>query len=238
MYLNLIEKYNSGSVIEVWNEINTLTNITSRNENFEDIMIILNETMQRVKFNFDLIYSTLKKLNYQFKDESTCFYSTAQENLDKLKAINKEFGFLPLSIIYFYKHISKINFLFQNSNNFNYHYSDPVYIESVSNILEMMQDGSWEETMYENMDDSRPLYLEISPDFYHKDNVSGGIPYGIEITKTQQVDSKLLNTPYGDLFFIDYLRLCFKYGGFPNITKENQNCLEFISLLRSELKPF
>lgn len=193
--MNLLERYNTGNEIEVWNEIYSMNEITSQNEKRNDILLVLNETMQRVRFNFELIYSELKNSQYPFQNESKCLYPTADNEIEKLGNKVKEFGFLPLSIFYFYKSIYKINLLFQNNKTFKYRYSDPVYIESVENILKNMDDGAWEELMFENSDDENPVYMEISPDFYHKDNVSGGLPYGIEITKKQQIDAKILNTP-------------------------------------------
>ena len=236
MYLNLSKRYLNGDEIGVWNDIHSVVDITPKSENWGDIIFVLNETMLRVKFNFDLIYTELKRQNYSFCDKLEYLYSTPDSNINELKSQVHEFGFLPLSIEYFYKYIFKINLLFQHNQIYNYKYSDPVYIESVNNILNSMEDGSWKEIMFENIDDNKPIYIEIAPDFYHKDNTSGGIPYGIELTKKQQIDSKILNTPYGDLFFVKYLRLSFEYGGFPNIAKYNNNYTIIVNSLKKGLK--
>jgi hypothetical protein len=43
--------------------------------------------------------------------------------------------------------------------------------------------------------------------------VSGGDPYEMSIPDLR-ADGELLNERH-NLFFVEYLRLCFRYGGFP-----------------------
>jgi hypothetical protein len=55
--------------------------------------------------------------------------------------------------------------------------------------------------------------LAIAPDDLHKANTSGGEPYEIAVPDLC-ADGKLLNERH-DLYFIEYLRLVFRFGGFP-----------------------
>ena len=64
-----------------------------------------------------------------------------------------------------------------------------------------------------------PLKLELSADFLHKQNISGGPPHAIRLppeTAADAVDPPLLYTRYRRRL-VDYLRLAFRYGGFPGL---------------------
>ena len=57
------------------------------------------------------------------------------------------------------------------------------------------------------------MAIAIAPDDLHKANISGGAPYEIAIPDLR-ADGELVNERHR-LFFVDYLRLCFEFGGFP-----------------------
>jgi len=64
-----------------------------------------------------------------------------------------------------------------------------------------------------------PLSLELSPDHLHKQNISGGGPHTIELPPQEPadaVDPPLLYTRYRSRL-VDYLRLAFRFGGFPGL---------------------
>jgi hypothetical protein len=238
MYFNLYNRYIAGEEVCVWKDIYSIKNSTM-DENWQDSIKVLQETFERVKFNLDLICNRLINSNlYTLKDDDYAIKYNYESNhyLDILKGKIQNFGYMPLSLELFYKNIEKINFLHSYNVLLPFKYADPLFIDSIKNILDNMSDGSWEELMYENMYYNKPLYIEFSPDYYHKDNISGGLPYGIEITSTQQIDSCVLNTPYGCIYFVEYLRLCFKYGAFPNISNKNRNYKEFVKQLNLGLK--
>jgi hypothetical protein len=60
--------------------------------------------------------------------------------------------------------------------------------------------------------DSDPA-ITIAPDDLHKSNTSGGPPYEIAVPDLN-ADGRLLNERH-DLYFVDYLRTAFRFGGFP-----------------------
>jgi hypothetical protein len=48
---------------------------------------------------------------------------------------------------------------------------------------------------------------------YHKVNVSGGAPYGILVPDSSA--DATINLDGTKMYFVDYLRECFQWGGFP-----------------------
>jgi hypothetical protein len=62
-----------------------------------------------------------------------------------------------------------------------------------------------------------PYALEIAPDECHKSNYSGGGAMAVHIPDPA-IDAKLVSEDgWDDMYFLDYLRLCFRYGGFPGL---------------------
>jgi hypothetical protein len=68
----------------------------------------------------------------------------------------------------------------------------------------------------------------LRPDDLHKADTSGGDAYEIAIPDLR-ADGELLNERH-DLFFVDYLRLCSRYGGFPGYDGARQVPAEIESL--------
>jgi hypothetical protein len=60
-----------------------------------------------------------------------------------------------------------------------------------------------------------PYHLAIAPDYYHKYGVSGGAPYEIAFPDLA-IDAPLLNE-WHETTFVNYLRLCFRWGGMPGL---------------------
>jgi hypothetical protein len=71
--------------------------------------------------------------------------------------------------------------------------------------------------MYIEDGEEPPYALEIAPDECHKSNYSGGGAMAVLIP-APGIDAKLVSEDAWDgMYFLDYLRLCFRYGGFPGL---------------------
>ena len=69
----------------------------------------------------------------------------------------------------------------------------------------------WEED--DEDDDTEPFVLPVAPDRLHKENTSGGAPYGFELPRAG-VDG-LFFVETTTMPFVSYLNLVFANGGFP-----------------------
>lgn len=132
--------------------------------------------------------------------------------------------YLPLSIVAWISEIGNVNFCgthpewgktgyaFEGNTN-EVLYTDPLFFElDKESIL-----YQYEEWLYQieecGEDEIGPFKISISPDYIHKANVSGGVPYEVYADK-MQFDSFLLNERHGG-GVIYYLRNSLYWGGFP-----------------------
>lgn len=82
------------------------------------------------------------------------------------------------------------------------------------------------------------LYIfEVAPDPLHKSNISGGGPIEF-LFPDFAIDGKLRcdDTDYG--YFVDYLRECFEWGGFPGLKDSKKPPRNELDFLTKDLLPF
>ena len=80
--------------------------------------------------------------------------------------------------------------------------------------------------------------LDLAPDYLHKANTSGGAPYRIELPFFG-ADPDFVNEAH-ELPFVDYLRLCFRWAGFPRLEghADRPNVREFLQMMGNGLERF
>jgi hypothetical protein len=126
---------------------------------------------------------------------------TAREDVARFE---KEFGVLPLSLRAFYEVVGEVNLMGRHPTldpSDNPIAPDPLVVHGL------------DEGMVMDEDDGESRTIIIAPDDLHKANTSGGDPYTITVPDPR-ADGELLDERHR-LFFVDYLRLCFEFGGFP-----------------------
>lgn len=235
---SLSHRYKENKCLEVWKEIDSLQEKAFKPDFFSDVQDVLTQTMVRVKENIDLIYNRLVEHNYHFAFEAQKRVHPPSNTKDLLKRLDKKVNslnfFAPLSLSKFYEIVGGICFIETPHPNALI-YADPLVIFDLEYTLNTLEEPYWTEDMHIYIEEDNRLFIDVAPDIYHKDNVSGGAPYQIELSKTPSIDSKFLNEPHRTTF-IDYLRICFNWGGFPNIKENNPNYKSFIEPLLKDLK--
>ena len=238
--MTLLEKYKNGEVKEVYAEIQKLGKDAFIPENFSEVEAVLIETFERVAYNLEIIYSELKNINYVFYDRP---YHKPLSNTDKLlkelDKVVKEFGFVPLSLKYFYKIVGGVDFAWNYNKEkiVTWELADPIQISSLDELVSYVTDEDWKEDILDYVNDDEDYgyaFLELSADDLHKDNISGGSPYSLKIEEEPTVDSDFVDEPHNTTF-IDYLRICFDYCGFPG-NPDNEDYRELAAKVRPKLK--
>jgi hypothetical protein len=228
--MTLYDRYINGQTEQVYQDIYALGQDAFLPANLPDIEKVLTETFQRVAYNLDIIYRELKNINYLFKAEPKYNFEKplhkplldTKNLLEKLDNAVKPFGFVPLSLKYFYQIVGSVNFVwdYETNEDFIWEMADPIQIASLDAVVETVTDEWWSEDMQLYVDDENvgTAFLDLAADDLHKDNVSGGQAYAIQITNQPSIDSNFMNEPNATNF-INYLRICFAYCGFPGIAR-------------------
>lgn len=248
--MTLHEKYLSGETVEVYDIITAWGQDAFLPGNSEQVHAVLTETFSRVAYNLNIIYAELQQLNYLFNVEPHYNFEKALHSpladtemlLHKLDEAVKPFGHVPLSLKYFYRIVGGVNFVwdYHTNENFLWDMADPIQIASLDAVVETVTGEYWAEDIQQYVDDENfgEAFLELAADDLHKDNVSGGMAYAIQLTSTPSVDSAFMNEP-NDTSFINYLRICMEHCGFPGITRPDihNDYQPFFDKVKPQLKP-
>jgi hypothetical protein len=114
---------------------------------------------------------------------------------------------------------------------------DPLCVDSAEHVKYLLKE--WEgcrSKVDPELDD--PCSLDLAPDHLHKANVSGGSSYGIELPYLG-ADPIFVNEEHG-LPFVDYLRLAFRWGGFPRLERHAHDIdvRKFVTEITRDMEPF
>ncbi|HEU5378534.1 MAG TPA: hypothetical protein VFV38_24190 [Ktedonobacteraceae bacterium] len=250
------EGYQQGAYQEVYDELLKLGENVFLDTFYKDAQLVAHSLMQRVRYNIELIISRLSLLGYRFgegiwdlEDEldpevkamfersMPVFKPPTSEDLLYLEKLEQLLGVLPLSLIYWYKEVGGVNLvgLFPSEEKHTFtrqdgSYLDPLLIYPVEFVLEMLRDykrrNVWE----------KDPKLPLSPDSLFKYNYSGSSPYAMEFP-CKAFDTPLLDEKHNTTF-INYLRICMRWGGFPGLEQNKTLSQDKIAFLTKDLLPF
>ncbi len=233
----LLSKYEAGEHEAVWHHIRSLDNLNE--EQRTEVVAVAEATMRRVARNVDLLSDRLAKRGWLalFSEHSALRTMPAHSDRSVFIQIEEECGApLPPTLFAFWKCVGGVNWVWDyriNSSAPNLNVDlpmdemDPLCIDPPSVATSFLDE--WKEQKNDpDRETDDPFPIELAPDYLHKANISGGMPYAISIP-FWGADPVFANERH-ELPFVDYLRLVFKWAGFPGLEdhKERQDVKQFI----------
>ena len=205
--LPLFDRYQAGAHRAVWRELVALGSAVRNDAHAADALAVAYETMRRVDANVRTIVERLTSMRYTFVPDPTPrpHVPPSAGAAKAVAAFEKAFGTLPLSLRAFYEVVGEVNLIGRHpalDPTGNPIAPDPLVVYGLDEGLVEVDE-----------DDDAPAAITIAPDDLHKANTSGGDPYEMTIPDLR-ADGELLHERHR-LLFVDYLRLCFRFGGFP-----------------------
>lgn len=209
-----IARYQAGEREQVWAELTALGEQVRQEHILPDALAVAYETMSRVRENVQRIIPRLQRIPYDF--DCLCgldgpYVPPPGDIKDQVARLERLTGQLPLSLRAWYEvggsvDLTGFQALWPNV------YTDPLVIEPIELAFHDFQD--WQEQFAdEEVGEVGPFLIPVAPDFYFKNNFSGGSAYAIQVPDSS-ADALVLNE-WHDTTFVSYLRECFRWGGFP-----------------------
>lgn len=241
---DLLGRYRSGEFTSVWEEIRSHRRISGAFHH--EIMDVAEETMRRVARNADLLSERLeasgwKSLRGRLRTEPS---AADIANIQRVEEITG--GPIPPTLLAFWRVVGGIDWIWDyNSDDpppdlgvdLPIVEMDPLCVDPAGIVDWLFE--AWEEQKNQpDTDLVDPFSLELAPDRYFKANYGGGSSYAIELPFLG-ADPVFANEPH-ELPFVDYLRLCFQWAGFPGLEKycDREDVRKFISRFAAGLEPF
>jgi Domain of unknown function (DUF6745) len=242
--LPMFDRYAAGHHREAWSELETLGPDVRQDPHAADALAVAYETMRRVAQNVARVAERLHALDYRFTTPGSGRPSPAASTSSRhaprvppgakvrrqIRRLEKRVGAIPLSIRAFYEVVGAVDF-----NGVHPSLApidgpippDPLLVYGPDDVLADLE--SWD-------DEEPPPEIVIAPDDLHKADTSGGASYAMSVPDAR-VDGVLLNERH-HLLFVDYLRLCFAWGGFPGYEGQDRDVPPEIERLRTGLLSF
>ena len=227
---SFLERYRLGDFDAVWADLRKLGPEARDPDHYTDVWAVCQEAMRRVRRNVEEIIARLSRSGYEFTDPwdgTTVIRPHAPPTEDSRAFANWLEGLegtLPLTARAWIEGVGDVN-LMGNHPRWPERemYTDALVIEFEYRTWALGDDAQKVREHYQtehdwwNKDGASgeygPRQIDVAPDVYHKVNVSGGAPYGI-IVPDPSADAAI-NLDGAKMYFVDYLRECFQWGGFP-----------------------
>ncbi len=230
--MTFYDRYVNGETEKVYADIEQLGQGAFLSDNYVDVEKVLTETFTRISYNLDIIYKELVAINYCFKSD---FEYNSERPLVKplakteklladLDDSMKPFGFVPQSLKLFYKIVGACNlgWDYDTNEDFIWNCADPIQIVSLEDLVSEVTHKDYLENLENSFAEDGFVSLPLSADYLHKDNISGGPPYSLQLTDKPSIDGQLLYEEHNTTF-INYLRICFDHCGFSRIANKDSN---------------
>ncbi|MCA8915684.1 MAG: hypothetical protein KDB90_09755 [Planctomycetes bacterium] len=215
-----MRRYKAGQHELVWEEMQVVGPQIRRSEVVGYAEEVALETMRRALANVETIVEELERLGFDFThytdgEDIPIPHRIEADHPDFMPTDEFEsaYGTLPLSLKFWWKVVGHVQLM--GAHPSGEEGLDALCVDGPDRGYIESQYEDWMDWHKEDPRQAGIFRLDIGPDDLHKDNVSGGPPYAIEIP-CLTADARLLEEHHNTLF-VNYLRLAFKWSGFPGL---------------------
>ncbi len=243
----LLRRYCAGEFDQVWREIRSHASIEDAFR--DEVMEVADATMRRVAQNADLITERLQGIGWQalsseYQDLRTLPVPSDEAIFSRITEISG--APIPPTLLAFWRVVGGINWVWdyeceRRPPNLGFDLPleehDALCVDAPAAITYLFDE--WIEQKDEAGFDLKCQFrIDLAPDHLHKANISGGSPYCIEVPFLG-ADPLLSDERHG-LLFLDYLRLAFRWAGFPGLDRHwaRRDVQSFVATFGKDLIPF
>jgi hypothetical protein len=205
-----LERYRAGDHIQVWTELTGLGTDLRDTAVWPDAVAVARETMRRARENVRRLSVVLPARGYRFADPDAVLVPPPADVAAQLDALEAAAGPLPLSLRCWYEEVGQVDLTGEHPD-WSHQFPDPLVVSAPVETL-LLEHETWSADRGTEWDRGA-FAIELAPDALHKSDVSGGPPYSM-VVPDASVDA-LFRWENHQTTFVNYLRICFRFGGFP-----------------------
>lgn len=229
-----LERYQSGEHERVWAELLALKGRVREDRYYADAWAVVEETMRRARHNVEVLIPRLTEIGYKFGDQPgkrrhLSGWNIFEASTPEIPAMHAKWeaavGPLPLAYRGWNEFVGSVSLCGYHPDWPDPYKLDALQVDSIGMTLEGAPAGQtmfsyWFQLLEEWKYDCReygeektgPLTLDISLDDVMKGGYGGGT-YMMAVP-CKNVDAPLLRERHKTTF-VNYLRISFRWGGFP-----------------------
>jgi hypothetical protein len=246
------ERYLGGEHERVWDDLVALGAAVREEPLYSDALAVARETMRRARYNIEQLIPRLHEVGYHlgydwleadersFADGQPPNFSPPRSDAqERIAELESEAGALPLSLRAWYETVGAVNLVGATPELRPLdEFTDPLYIFPIEDALAECADWNASHTAWaagDGTNDPGPFRVPIAPDYLHKYNISGGMWYHI-VLPNRSADAPLQAERHSGMF-VEYLRVCFRWGGLPGLERSNELPARELAFLTRDLLP-
>jgi hypothetical protein len=176
--------------------------------------VVARETMRRARHNVERLVERLPTFGFEFEDKPVA--DPPPDATTLIDALESEIGLLPLSLRTWFEEVGQVN-LNGAHPQWAFQYPDPLVVDAPVEYIRSEYEA-WSADRGTEWDRGSTFEVPVAPDYLHKANVSGGMPYGLAVPNPG-ADGLLLWEPH-QTTFVNYLRIAFFMSGMPGWQRE------------------
>ncbi|MBB5907397.1 hypothetical protein [Actinoalloteichus hymeniacidonis] len=220
-------RYQNGQRDQVWQELRQFGDGIRESPWFGEAQLVCDEMARRARHNIELIIERLTADGYRFHandDDQTPMLPHVPPTPGAAELVNwleQRFGTIPMTLSSWLRIVGDVWLVGTHPRWKTSASADPLVIDVEGSrypgesSIRSYFDGEWNEWLEhreEDPDTAGLFVLPLAPDRLHKENVSGGGPYGIVLPDGCADGLFAWETP---MPFVSYLNWVFSEGGFP-----------------------
>jgi hypothetical protein len=222
---NLFSRYHDGQRDQVWQELRQLGSRVRESSVFEEAQLVCNEMARRARENIEMIVVRLSEAGYRFhsnddqQSPETPFVPATAGAADQADWLLERFVAVPMTLLSWVRLVGDVWLVGTHPKWRTSASADPLVVEAEGSRYPGSSIRTYFEGELQNWHEWRSkdsaagsFVLPLAPDRLHKENVSGGPPYGI-VLPDGCVDG--LFVAETTMPFVSYLNWVFQNGGFP-----------------------
>lgn len=213
-----LDRYQRGQRAAVWTEMISLGTWTRNDaESRADAQQVAALTMQRARYNVEVLIGELSTAGYQFDPPpgQQVFQPPHPHIAAELDELETEVGVLPLALRAWYEQVGQVNLVGAHPAWPNDEL-DPLVVDAPIEFIRS-EFHEWQEVRGTAWSQDRAFTIDIAPDRLHKADISGGPPYGVTIPN-DGIDGLVLFEEH-QTTFSNYLRIAFRWAGMPGLSR-------------------
>jgi hypothetical protein len=207
-----LARYQAGAYEQVWAELGALGGAVRQEPVLSDALAVARATMDRAGENIKRLVASLQELGYRFDYPDEIITPPHAGLLDPVEWLDHHGGPLPLSLRAWYEVVGGVDLMGRHPD-WDARAADPMVVFSVELAAQEFQD--WRQWRDEEGMVAGLFAITVAPDRLQKAGGEGNRPYQIQLPAAG-ADAPLVAEGQA-MTFVDYVRGCFRWGGFPGL---------------------
>jgi hypothetical protein len=209
--LDWLARYEAGQQIHVWAELTSLGADVRDSGRWDEAVAVTHATMDRARKNVEYLLQALPAVGFVFARDAGARHVQPNDHVGAdLDGVEEEVGSLPYALRAWFEIVGMVD-LTGHCPEWDFDLTDPLVVDAPIEFIR----SEYVDWRFDHGTewDRGPFEVSFAPDYLHKADISGGMPYGVRVPD-RAIDTLVLWEPH-QTTFVNYLRTAFRWAGLP-----------------------